>query len=266
MEEDDPNIGRELSAPYRSARRNLVLVSAASIAWAAAQFSISASTTEILSIPIDFTTASIPVVLAFITIYLIARWGIEFAMMVRHIRRWRIAQLDFRIVSVVARFSILCISAGALQRSIEAVLIIPAILLLLGVVSAIFTVILVILIMPIRVWARSRAKRVSVANAAIEATMWAILLAALITGIGIILFGFSAYYFAPLSDVLWVVPPDPIAFSIFITTLLFIFLSHWLQRPLIDRLFAARPDYRTYRDEKGRVIYRFMSQPKEPIC
>ena len=256
-EPPDPNSEKSLSGDYRKARRNLVLVSAACIAWSGAQFTIADPSFKIAKVSLQFDSASIPVILVLLLVYLAYRWGFEFAILERGVRRWALAQFDFRVVSLLTRFAILAVSAGALQRSFWTIIVLLAMLGLLAICVLVLTFLMMVVTMPIRVWARERAGRPSVANAAVEAFSWAIFIAILLTVIGMISFGIASYRYQPLSSFLWETPPGPVAYSIFIIVSVLVFLSHWLLNPGLTKLFAERPDYRTYRAEDGTVVYKF---------
>jgi hypothetical protein len=169
------------------------------------------------------------------------------------------------MVLVVARFSLLAITAGALDRSLWTVVRIVVALGLLAVVSAVLSVVLMFVTMPVRMRARSRANRNSAANAVFEAFLWAGLFAVCLTVVGIIGLGIASYRYEPLRSVIWLVPPDPVALSVFIFTLIVVFLSHWLLRPVKSRLFAERPSYYTERSPNGNLQIHFVQKEKEPL-
>lgn len=264
-EPPDPNEGRALSDPFRAARRSLVAVCGISLAWSTAQFTPTSLRLDVPGASLDLKTASIPLLLAASLVYLAVRWACEFAMMPRHVRRWPLAQLDFRLVSAVARFSLLAVAAAALERSLWVVLGLVAALGILAVLSAILSVILMFVTMPIRMWARARANRISAANAAVEGLAWAGLFAVCLTVAGIVGFGAASYRYEPLKAAIWQDPPDPLAFSLFIATLIVVFLSHWLLRPVTPRLFAERPPYYTERTPDGALHMTFAHREKEPL-
>jgi len=168
----DPNVGRLLPDSVRVARRSLVAVCGVCLAWSTAQFAIANPRIDVAGIAVDLKDTSIPLLLGILLVYLTVRWGFEFAMMPRHVRRWPLARLDFRMVLVVARFSLLAITAGALDRSLWTVVRIVVALGLLAVVSAVLSVVLMFVTMPVRMRARSRANRNSAANAVFEAFLW----------------------------------------------------------------------------------------------
>lgn len=264
-EPPDPNSNRALSEPYRSARRGLLALCAVCIAWSAAQFGLGELTVEGAGVVVDLKDASVPLLLGTALTYLTGRWVMEYAMMSRHVRRWRLAQLDFRTVSAVSRFSMLALAAGALDRSLRSVTAIVILLAVLALLTGVLTTALMLITMPVRMWARERAGRVSAASASYEAVVWALVFAVSLIVIGTIAVAVASYRYEPLRLAVWPVPPNPIALAVFVVTLNAVFLSHWLLQPLLSRLFGERPAYRTSRTEDGRLIYSWPNEPREPL-
>lgn len=261
----DPNLNRSLSDHVRASRRTLVIVCSICIAWSSAQFTILEPKINIVGITFDFKNASIPIVLAVILSYVTIRWGIEFAMMPRHTRRWPLAQLDFKLLITLVRFSFLAIAAGALDRSLWVIVLISITILLLAITTIMLSIFLMFITMPIRMRARSRAKKISAANASFEALNWAIFFAICIIVISMIGLGIASYNYLPLREFLWSEPPNPIALSTFVITLIGVFLSHWLLRPMINLIFAERPNYYTEYDSDGALIIHYINTEKEPL-
>lgn len=264
-ERPDPNSGRALSETLIAARRTLVAVCAASIAWSAAQFNVSEVNLDSIGITVSLENASISLLLGAAVLYLTCRWMIEFAMMPRNVRRWPLARLDFRLVLLLVRFAVLALAAGALHRSLWTVSLVVGAVLTLALLSSLLTGALVFFTMPVRMWARRRANAESAANAAMEAFVWAVIFAAALTVSGTIAFAIASFRYEPLRAWLWPVPPDPVAFAVFMLTLNVAFLSHWFLRPVMSSLFAERPSYRTHRDSEGRLVYQFGHEEREPL-
>lgn len=205
-EPQDPNENRSLSDPVRAARRNMLVVCGLCLAWSSAQVALADPVIVVAGVSVDLQGASIPVVLAAVLIYLTVRWVIEFAMMPRHVRRWPLAQLDFRIVFFIARISLIAVAAGALDRSLWTIAAITVSLVLLAIASAVLSIGLMFVTMPIRMWARARAGRDSASNTAFESMIWAELFAVCIAVLSIIGLGIASYCYAPLRDKIWHVP------------------------------------------------------------
>jgi lysylphosphatidylglycerol synthetase-like protein (DUF2156 family) len=266
VESPDPNTDRELPDSFRSARRSLVALCAVSLAWSTAQFSLGEVSIDAAGITVDLKNASIPLLLGMGLVYLIWRWMVEYAMMPRHVRRWPLAQLDFRVVSVVARFSLLALTAAALDRSLRSVGIVALLLAALALVVSLLSVVLMFTVtMPIRMWARERANRVSAASAVEEGIVWSVVFGVCLTVAGTVALGIASYRYEPLRLAIWPVPPHPVAVGIFMFTLIATFLSYWLMRPLTSRLFAERPNYWTERTDGGGLRVRFVDRGKEPL-
>ncbi len=264
-EKPDPNADRVLNDSFRAARRNLVILCAICIAWSSAQLAVKDLVFDVGGLSVDLSNATVPILLGAAHFYLTAQWILEFAMMPRNVRRWRLAQLDFRLVSIVMRFALLAVAAGALNRSLQTVMLLLVGLLGLAIISGFLSIILMFVTTPIRMWARSRAGRVSAANAVIEAEAWAVFFAILLT-VGLVVGGgVASYCYTPLRNAVWAEPPSPIALSIFVAALVAVFLSHWFLRPIFARLFAERPPYRTEKREDGKTVVTFMDEPKEPL-
>src|SRR5690606_12977844 len=75
----------------------------------------------------------------------------------------------------------------------------------------------------------------------------------------------ASYSYEALRMMLWPIPPNPLAFSIFVFTLLTVFVSHWLIRPVTGKLFAERPDYWTQRMPTGEKRVTIIHAEKEPL-
>lgn len=265
VEPPDPNLDRSLSDAYRSARRTLVAVCAISIAWSTAQFGLGDVNIDAAGITIDVQDASIPVLLGASILYLFGRWMHEFAMMPRTIRRWPLAQLDFRVGSVLARFSVLALAAAAMQRSLWSVVVV--VLSLAGVATAatLLMLPLMMLAMFIRMRARERAGAVSAASASAEAFVWGLAFSVGFTIIGTVAFAVASYRYEPLRNWLWPTPPDGFAMATFVVTLIAMVLSNWLLIPVYRKLFAERPSYRTSRDSEGKLTLRFVDHERERL-
>ncbi len=264
-EPTDPAEGRVLTDTFRAARRNLIVICALCIAWASAQISVGSPSISLAGLSLDLSNATVPLVLTLSLAYLTFQWGLEFAMMSRKVRRWRLAHLDFRIVSRIVRFALLAIAAGVMQRSLATITYLVCGLFVLALISGLFSIVLIFVFMPLRMWARSKANRPSAANAAFEAVTWAAFFSVILIVAGVIAAGVAAYRYEPLRNIIWDTPPNPLAFGAFIFALVATLLSEWLLTPLFAKLFAQRPDYHTRRGEDGRVVYTFKNDPQEPL-
>jgi hypothetical protein len=252
----DPNSGLMLPESLNAA---------VAISWATAQFATASSKIEIAGVSLELNISSIPILLAAAILYLMFRWGLEYAMMPRTLRRWPLAQMDFKIVSRISRFALLAVAAGALDRSIGTILKIIGSLGILTLGSLILGIMLMFITVPIRMWARNRADRPSAANAAFEGLFWAGLFAVLLSISSFIAFVIASTQHVPLRNAIWVSTPDTVALSFFVLTLVLVFLSQWLLRPITYKIFAERPHYTTERLPDGKLVYRWQTPEKKPL-
>lgn len=259
-EPPDPCENRALSDAYRDSRRNLVVICGLSLAWSTAQFAVDDTRIDLAGISIDLKYSSIPLLLVTILSYLTIRWVIEFAMMPRHVRKWPLARLDFRLVSIAARFSLLAITAGALDQSLLTIARVIGALVILALLSVVGTFVLMFITVPIRMF-----KKKSAAAGAIEGIFWAGFVAIVLNVAATIGFGIASYTNEPLRNLVWAKPPDPVALAFFVSSLVSVFLSHWLLTPVINRLFAIRPPYYTERTPEGGLVQTFVSREQEPL-
>ena len=264
-EPPDPSAGRKLASSYRSARRVLILVSALSTGWSAAQFSLREVTVQVLGFSVSLENAAIPLLLGLAQAYMTVRWGLEFAMMPRHVRRWRLAQWDFRLGLMVTRFALLAVAAGAVDRSLETI---ARLVIVLACLAGASIMMFAALLIPLTFWrmrAREKTGRISATAAVAEAMAWSGMFgvgstALFVTG-GLI----TSYVYEPLSRRIWEVRPSPVAITVFLFVLVAIFLSHWLLRPMLAKLFGERRPYRTSRNSEGQLIYKSIGKEQEPL-
>lgn len=261
----DPNEGRALTDPYRGARRAVVASCAFCLAWATAQFSTDDLSVEVAGISLNLENASVPILLGIALVYFAARSVLEYGMMARHVRRWPLAQWDFRMVSVLVRLSLMILAAGALDRSSRSLITVGATLSGLLISTALLGFLLLFFTMPIRLRARKRAGAVSVASAAAEAVAWALVFAVGGTVLITIVTAGASYWHEPVRQAVWHGVPDPFALSVFGLLSIAIFLSPWLLRPLYTRLFAERPPYWTERLENGDLALHWIGRTKERL-
>ncbi len=260
-EPPDPNVDRSLPSVYRSARRNLVAVCALCLAWSAAQFGPELSSLQVAGMAVDIKDASIPLLLGVLLTYFTVRWGLEFAMMPRFLRRWRLAQLDFRIVFLLARFSLAAIAAGALDRSLWTIAMVAIGIALLAFLSLVLSFVFAMVAMAVL----TVLGRPSAATAANEAGIWGGLAAVLVAIAGVVYLGVASCHHEGLREAIWQTPPNPMALGVFLFALVLVFLSHWLLRPLMNVLFGIRPGYYTERQPDGSLHICTVRWEQEPL-
>lgn len=232
----------QLSEGYRHARRLTSILCALALAWGAAQFEL-----KILSLgpagSVDLSSASLPIILACAIAYAMTRCVIEFAMQPIDVRRWGLAQVDFKITVFLVRATALILGAGGLYRSVETILVVALFVAALLVASGLFIFLGMLALTPLMSALRKRkGLRASIASAVMEAMTWAMLVS---LGLLIVLFlalGAAFLYYEPLRA-LWTVPPNVAAVVIFVLTGIAVVVSVFFEAGWSEILFAAEPPY-----------------------
>ena len=119
----------EITNGYRNARRNTSILCGISLAWSTAQFEFKSLSFGPID-SVDLSSASIPLVLACGILYVLTRCIIEFAMQPIDVRRWNLAQIDFKITVYLVRIALLFLAAGGLYRSVKTIAIATFLLLI----------------------------------------------------------------------------------------------------------------------------------------
>ncbi len=254
----------EVTDAYRKARRNTTIFCGISLAWSAAQFDLNSLTIGAAG-KVDISNASIPAVLACLIIFAMGRCTIEFMMQPKEVRRWNLAQIDYKITLNLIRLSLLTIAASSASRSIETVVgvTLAALTFLLGyfVFVSIFTMIL----MPLRMFIRSRQGRISAASSAIEAVGWSMFIVALIYVLLLLSLGLSVFEKIPILNKL---PPMPhqVSTIIFAVAAIVIIISFLYERVFLNLIFAFEPVMieRSYFDGNGKKIFSIEPNPAHP--
>lgn len=101
----------QISDGYRRARGTTSIFCAIALAWATAQVDF-----KTLSFgpagSVDVPSASLPLILACAIAFAITRCTIEFAMQPEGVRRWSLAQADFKLTVFLVRAAALILGAG----------------------------------------------------------------------------------------------------------------------------------------------------------
>ena len=111
----------QLAEGYRVARKNTSIFCALGLGWSAAQFDLKSISLGPAG-NLDLSGASVAIILAGGIAYTMARCTIEFAMQTKEVRRWHLAQADFKLSVFVVRATVLILAASGLSRSVETVL------------------------------------------------------------------------------------------------------------------------------------------------
>jgi len=254
----------EISDAYRQSRRRVSLVCGISLAWAAAQFELKSLIIGKTG-PLDISGASIHILLSLLIVYMLIRMTIEFMMQTKEVRRWKLAQVDYKITLNLIRISLLALAASTLSRSMEAVITIffSAAILIIGYILLVS--LLVAILMPLRMRIRARQGRISAASSAIESVDWSILIAGIIY-IGLFLyFGRKAIDFLPFISSL-ATPPSTTSMIVFVAVSIIALVSLFFENRLLQTIFAFEPKkiVETTPLENGKIAVTFKDNPKHP--
>lgn len=233
-------INVEIVDAYRKTRRNTSIFCGIAIAWSAAQFDIKTLNIGALG-KVDISGASIPIILACVIIYTMARCTLEFMMQPNEIRRWNLAQIDYRITLNLVRISFLIIAAATASRSVGTVVGVTVAALVFFSSYFLLVIALMFIIMPLRIYIRSRQGRISVASSAEEAFYWSMLIVAIFYLLFFITLGFQTIKQFPLFNLL---PPIPnqISTIIFAITAIIITVSFFFEGRMLENIFAFVPN------------------------
>ena len=226
---------------YRRGRRPVVTLCALGMGWSTAQVELKSLSLGPLG-TIDFSSASIPIVLTLGIMYFMVRYTLEFAMQPREIRRWRLARTDYIITLRLVQFTLLLLAGGSLYRSIEtfAHVGLAAIAVLatsfMGFLGTMFLITL-----PITVFRRKRQGRLGVVAWIAEAEGWALLMVVIVQ---VALIGALAIASVrhPLIVAFWPTPPTVSAASIFGVLASIVVLSVYAELVWRSKLFASHTE------------------------
>ena len=226
----------EITNAYRHTRRNTGILCGIGLAWSTAQFELKSLSFGPID-SVDLSSASIPLLLACGILYTMTRCTIEFAMQPVDVRRWKLAQTDFKITVYLVRFVLLFLAAGGLYRSVKMIVYLAIATLLLLVVSAFMFFVGMIILTPLRMTIRNWLGRPSAASAVAEAEGGSILITTVLLFTIIIALGAASIQYEPIRS-LWIVVPSPLAIAIFIITATIMVASIGFENTLCKKLFA----------------------------
>jgi hypothetical protein len=252
----------ELSDAYRKSRGTVSILSGIAVAWAAAQFNF---TTVKLPMLGDATLSGygIPLILASCIVYAVTRSTIEFMMQSVDVRRWKLAQFDYKITHVVSTTSILFLSASGVTRSLHTILAIVGIGLFLAAGFFIGCFVLTIALIPIILFFRKKKRpNPSVASAVFSALSYG----SIISGLGIIALIaiggsnvlFRGYEYFGLTET-----PNSISVLVFLFTAIVFVLGCFKHHVLLQKVFAFEPPFtvETKKREDGTTLVTFRQNP-----
>lgn len=251
----------QLSEGYRATRRMNSILCALALAWSAAQFDLKSLNIGFAG-NVDLSRASIPLILFCAIVYTTARYSLEFAMQSVEIRRWRLAQADFKMSIFLVRVTIVFLSASGLNRSVETILYLVLGALGVFTVSGFALFLCMMGLMPLLSYMRIRQGRWSVASMASESLFWAELIVVCLLLIILVALGVASLHYEPLRS-LWTLPPSPLALGFFVFVCVAVVASLYLQRVWYGKLFAIPPNFTEQRLPDGSIQRTYHNNPPD---
>lgn len=178
------------------------------------------------------------------------------------VRRWRFAQADFKISIFLVRVTIVILTASGLNRSVETVLYVVLGALVVFIVSGATLFLVMMGLMPLLIYIRTRQGRWSVAARASESLFWAELIVVCVLLIILVALGVASLYYEPLQS-LWTSPPSPLTLGFFVFTCIAVVASLYLQRIWYGKLFAIPPDFTEQRLSDGSIQRTYHNNPPD---
>lgn len=253
----------QLSDAYRRARGFTTILCAIALAWGAAQFEFKSLNFGAAG-SVDLSSASVPLILACAIAYAMTRCTIEFAMQPESVRRWRLAQADFKLTVFLVRTAALILGAGGLYRSVETVLAVALVVLILLVASVLLigagTLVLTPLMLAIRARRAGHSPGGSPIWAIMEAEGWAALVTVMLQSVLFVALGVGFLLYEPLRS-LWTAPPTATAVTVFVLTAIAVVISVYLQPRWYQELFVDEAPFTTKRLPDGTIGVSFRKQP-----
>lgn len=254
---------KEISSAYRNSRRNTSVLCGIGIAWSAAQFEIKTMSLGTLG-GVDLERASIPILIAVLCIYTMTRCTLEYMMQSKPVRRWPLAQIDYRITLYLVRFALVVLTAGAIARTGEMVMYIGGAFLSAVLGFFILSLALIFITMPARLFIRHLSGRTSVASATTEATFYSFLFSGIAYVLLIVLVGFNVISpFDYLGDNYKAFTGTQL--SIFSGVILVILFSFFFDQRFLNMVFAFEPimiEKKYF--ENGKEIFSIEPNPNHP--
>lgn len=253
----------DISAAYRSSRRNVSIVSAIGIAWSASQLNITGLSLGSYGNLAD--GASIPILISVLCLYTMFRCTLEFMMQAKEVRRWPLAKVDYLVTLYLVRFSILALAASTIARTDEMIISLLIASVIGALVYFVMTFFVMLIVMKIILFIMMRSGRTSVASPAIASGNYAMYLVAVVYFVGLIFVGLNI--FNPF-EYFGLVQEEITDQQIAIFTLIFGLMmgSIFLERKFTATVFSYVPVRieRKYTDEEGRTVYSNELNPEHP--
>jgi len=178
------------------------------------------------------------------------------------VRRWRLAQIDFKITIFLVRATLLILAASGLYRSVGTVVSIAIAALLLLVGSAFLIFIGMLILMPLRMVIRTRQGRPSAASSAGEAVGWSELTVVALLVTFIVTAGVASLRYEPIRS-LWIVVPSPLAVAIFVVTAIAVVISIYVGDIWSRKLFAFQENFTMSKMPNGTIGVTFKPDKNE---
>ena len=259
----EPTPTLSIGSEYRESRRITSLFCAIGLGWSGAQFELKSLTLGSAGV-VDLTSASIPLILTCGIVYMTVKAIVGYAMQSKEVRRWHLAQVDFKIFLFLVRTTLLMLAAAGLYRSIETFIFVAA-----GVIIVVFGSLLAYglgmffllsLIVAIRRCIRRPYRSASPLPYVAEASAWSELIVVVLLVALLVAFGFASLEYGSLLP-FWTETPDPFAVAVFVVTAIGVVLSYWLQ-DLGERKLFARPVPKLTELSTGTIGVSFPKETK----
>ena len=256
----------QLAEGYRVARKSTSIFCALGLGWSAAQF-------ELKSISLgpagnlDLSGASLAFILACGIAYTMTRCTIEFAMQTKEVRRWHLAQADFKLSVFVVRATVLILAASGLSRSVETVLYVAIAAIALLTASLLLELLFTASLLPLFIYMTNRRvgkerASTSIASRVIEASSWGQLISVTFVVVLLIGLGIASIQYEPLRS-RWI-SADPLAISILVITSVAVVLTLYFQRWWYDKLFENPHKVLTRKLPNGTIEVTFKDDRTPP--
>jgi hypothetical protein len=237
-----------LSDAYRKSRSNTSIVCGLGVAWSAAQFEFKKVSIGGL-VEFDLSGASIAFLITICILYSFTRCAIEYVMQPKNVRRWRLAQFDFKLSLNLVRVSFLMLAVSGLNRSFSNAVFIATCIVFFISASSILEVIGTYILAPLFIFFRKRQEGFSVAPDVIDASSWSRLGIFVLTIMLIISLGFASLYYSPIRT-FWPIPPNPITVLAAVVPTILVLTSVTFQNYFLNLIFA-----RVEKSRSGEITF-----------
>ena len=252
----------KITDDYRKAQRGIAALCAVGIGWSTAQFQLNSLSIDGV-VTIDTSNASIPMVISFGILYFMIRCTLDFAMQSVDVRRWNLAQIDYKITLRLVQVSVLLVAAGSLYRSVETIAYVVVGTIVLLVASILPFTISFFVMVPIMLHLRQRQGRYGAVAGVLEAEGWSWLMVGVFYILMFAALGFAAINYEPIAT-LWPTLPSATAISIFVVLVSVVILSIYAEIfGFKELLFASQPPPTEERRPDGTIGISFSKKTGE---